>query len=87
MFVVVHHQVRDPATFWSMVLDRLEQLPEGITMRQSLPTRDAAVEFSLWETLSVESLREFIEEDLRVVSTNTYYPIEAGNAVGLPGLS
>lgn len=87
MFVVVHHQVRDPATFWSMVLDRLEQLPEGVRMRQSLPTRDATVEFSLWETLSLDLLRDFIEEELQVVSTNTYYAVEAGNAVGLPGLS
>jgi len=83
MFVVIHHQVTDPATFWSIISEEIEHPPTGIELLLSLPNRHATVEFSLWNAESLESLQQWIEENVRHVSRNTFYPIEAANAFGL----
>ena len=83
MLVLIHHEVHDPATFWSIVAEEIEHLPGGITLLMSLPNRYATVEFSLWETLSLEVLQRLVDERVGHVSRNCFYPIEAANAFGL----
>ena len=84
MFVLIHHEVRDPATFWNIVTEEMEHLPAGLMLVQSLPARFGAAEFSLWETEQVDALQQFVDTKLGLVSRSTYFPIDAGNAFGLP---
>ena len=84
MFVLIHHEVRDPATFWNIVAEEMEHLPEGLMLVQSLPARFGTAEFSLWETDQVGALKQFVESKLGLVSRSSYFPIDAGNAFGFP---
>lgn len=84
MFVLIHHEVRDPATFWNIVTEEIEKLPEGIVLLQSLPSRFGTAEFSLWQTDRVEALQQFVDSKLNLVCHSTFIPIDAGNAFGLP---
>jgi hypothetical protein len=84
MFVVIQHEVRDPATFWSIVADELDNLPDGLALLQSLPNQFGTTEFSLWKTDQMDTLQRFIEWKLGLVSRACFFPIHAGNAFGLP---
>lgn len=83
MFVLIHHEVSEPATFWSIISEEIEHLPAGTQLLLSLPNHHATVEFSLWTAESLESLQRWVDERVRDVSRNTFYPIEAANAFGL----
>jgi hypothetical protein len=84
MFVVVEHEVTDPATFWCIVSEEVDHLPDGLELLQSLPNEFGTKEFSLWRTDTIEALQRFMEEKLALVSTSAMFPIHAGNAFGLP---
>ena len=84
MFVVIQHEVRDPATFWCVLSEEMEHLPSGLALIQSLPSSYGTTEFSLWAAESLEQLRPFVEEKLGLVCRNVLYPIDARNAFGLP---
>jgi len=84
MFVVIQHEVRDPATFWSIVSEEMDHLPDGIALLQSLPNEFGTTEFSLWKTEQMETLQAFVERKLGLVSQACFFPVHAGNAFGLP---
>lgn len=84
MFVLIHHEVRDPATFWNIVTEEIERLPAGLVLLQSLPDHFGTAEFSLWQAEQLEALQKFVNEKLSLVSRSTFFPIEAANAFGLP---
>ena len=84
MYVVIQHEVRDPATFWSLLTDEIEHLPDGVALIQSLPSHFGTTEFSLWKTERVDVLQPFIEEKLGLVSRNVLHAIDSANAYGLP---
>lgn len=83
MFILIHHEVSEPATFWSIISEEIEHLPDGVALLFSLPNHLATVEFSLWQAESAEQLQAWVDERVRHVSRNTYHQIEAANAVGL----
>lgn len=84
MFVLIHHEVRDPATFWNIVTEEMDHLPDGLVLLQSLPSRFGTAEFSLWQTERMEELQRFVDSRLNLVCRSTYIPIDAGNAFGFP---
>src|SRR5690606_39648636 len=67
-----------------LVTEAMEHLPAGLMLVQSLPARFGAAEFSLWEAERVDALQQFVDTKLGLVSRSTYFPIDAGNAFGLP---
>lgn len=84
MFVLIHHEVRDPATFWNIVSEEIDHLPDGLVLLQSLPDHFGTAEFSLWQAEHLDGLKKFVQEKLSLVSRNTFFQIEAANAFGLP---
>jgi hypothetical protein len=40
----------------------------------------------VWEATKVDDVKAFVEKSVGHVSRNTYFSVEAGNAVGLPAL-
>lgn len=84
MFVMIQHEVADPATFWAIVSEEMEHLPAGLTLLQSLPSRFGTTEFSLWQTDEMETLQHFVEGKLSLVSHNWFFPIHDANAFRLP---
>lgn len=86
MFVVIQHDVSDPATFWCIVAEEVEHLPDGLELLQSLPNEFGTTEFSLWKTETLEALQHFVEEKFTLVSRSALFPIHSGNAFGLPAV-
>ncbi len=83
MYVVIHHQIQDPKAFWG-ILEQVPAPPPGLRNIMFFPSMDNASAFCVYEADSVESLRRFIDDGLGASSRNSYYPINAEAALGLP---
>ena len=83
MYVVVQHQIHDPAAFWSRV-SQAPELPAGVTLHSSYPSSDGSRAVCLWEADSVESVRSLVESVVGDLSTNDYFEVGAERAMGLP---
>jgi len=68
MFVLVHHEVNDPGSFWSRSQQALGDLPAGFELHHCLSASDGTLATCLWSAPSVDAIQSFLE------------PIHAGNA-------
>jgi hypothetical protein len=59
-------------------------LPSNLKLHQSLPNGEGTKAVCLWEAAGVDDVKVFVEEAVGKVSTNTYFAVEANNAMGLP---
>ena len=84
MYVVVEHEITDPATFWKTAQEGMADTPAHLTLHQVLPATSSDRAACLWEAEDVNAVRDFIEGAVGSVSQNTYYAVEAEQAVGLP---
>jgi hypothetical protein len=80
MYVVAIHQISDPGAFWGGKLD----LPEGTTLPSVLPNDDGSRAVCVWESDSVDTVRDLVETAAGQISTNEYFGVNAANAQGLP---
>jgi hypothetical protein len=89
MNVVINHQINDPAK-WDRtaknILSMIEQhrLPRGLKPLQYLPSLDGHKAVCLWETDSMNSLREFLDRETGGSARNEYFEVNTEQAVGLP---
>ena len=84
MHVVVHHRIVDPEKFASM--DAAEVAaggPSGAQLRQFLPYEDGSAADCLWETHSIDALRDYLDPATAGVTENAYYEVDSKNAMGL----
>lgn len=85
MYVVVHHRVTDREKFLATdPQDIGENGPPGVQVRHFLPAQDASAADCLWETESLEALRNYLDSVTRGMCENTYFEVEAKSAMGLP---
>ena len=82
MFIVVEHTITNPKAFWE--LPKTVQIPQWIKLFQSFPSLSGDRAVCLWETESVERLKDFLEPLTSPFSRNTYYGVDATRATGLP---
>ena len=89
MFIVVHHTITDPETALARGQDLLagNGAPRGVQVREFYPSRDKADVFCLWESDSLEDVREYVEATLGDSSRNAYFEVDAKIARGLPELA
>lgn len=83
MYVLVHHQVHDPRSFWSLV-DQVLDMPPGLTLHHTLSARDGTMATCLWEAESVDAVRDFLDPVLGTLSTNRYAAAENREGVVQP---
>ncbi len=89
MHAVIHHSIND-STKWDQSTHRImsmidhQQLPKGLKPLQYLPSLDGRNAVCVWETDSLNSLREFIDRETMGAARNDYFQIKVENAVGLP---
>lgn len=94
MYVVVHHQFRNPETAFPRG-ERLisgEGAPEQVKVLQFYPSRDLTEATCLWESDSVESVQSWVDSTLGDSSENVCYAVAADQAfaerpLGLPATS
>ena len=91
MYVVVHHQIKDPQTAFSRgeKLIRNEGAPPGVRGLQFYPSTDGSAVTCLWEAESVKEIQDYVDSTLGDSSRNTCYEVDAEQAfaerpLGLP---
>jgi hypothetical protein len=80
MYVIAIHSISDPEAFWGGELD----LPEGTTLPSVLPNGDGTRAVCVWESDSVDTVRNLVERAAGEISSNEYFEVNACNAQGLP---
>ena len=89
MFIVVHHTITDPEAAFARGQNLLDGngAPPGVQVREFYPSRDKADVFCLWESSSLDDLRDYVDATLGDSSRNAYFEIDAEAARGLPELA
>ncbi len=85
MHVVVQHRITDSAKFSSM--DAAEVGgggPPGTQVRQFFPYKDGSATICLWETQSMDALRDYLDPATAGVAENAYFEVDSERAMGLP---
>ncbi|HET6567542.1 MAG TPA: hypothetical protein VFG50_06220 [Rhodothermales bacterium] len=82
MYIVAQHEIADPKAFFEIAAS--SPIPEGFKLHQVFPSGDGSRCTCLWEADSAEAVRSFVDGAAGHVSTNAYYAVADGNAVGLP---
>ena len=85
MHVVVHHRVIDRERFLATdPQDIAAGAPPGAEVRQFLPARDASGADCLWESESLDAIRDYLDVATRGMCQNTYFEVASESALGLP---
>ena len=89
MFVVIHHTITDSKK-WDEVGRKLAtvieggKLPQGIRPLFYLPSTDGRRADCVWETNSVDSLRQFLNPFVAGASRDEYFQVNTELAMGIP---
>ena len=81
MYIIIEHEITNP-TFWEAV--QKTEIPSNLKLRQLLPNGEGTKAVCLWEAATLDEVREFVEKAVGEVSNNTYFAVDAENALGLP---
>ncbi len=86
MFISAHHQINNPGEFWTSAQRSLPELPQpGIQRICSVFPSNAMTEATcIWEADSIEALDSYLRSKVFDWSSETYFEINATNALGLP---
>lgn len=85
MYVVVMHEVSDPAGFWSALQDAEKGvMPEGRRLHYFLPSPDASKIACLWQAPTVDDVKALVEPAFGAVSKNDFFEVDTEKAAGLP---
>jgi hypothetical protein len=86
MYAAVVHHIKDAQTFLSRgeSLTDPSSAPPGVVPRQFCPSKDLSAATCVWETGSVDALRDYVDSTLGDSSDNTYFEINTEYAQGLP---
>jgi hypothetical protein len=80
MYIVAQHRIKDPARFWSLSPEG----PEAPRLQAAYPSQDKTKGVCLWESDSIDALRDSLDPLVGDAAENTYFEVDAGFAVGLP---
>jgi len=86
MFISVHHQINNPGQFWASAQKSLPELPVLGVKRicNVFPSNNMMEATCIWEADSIESLDKYLRSKVFDWSKETYFEIDAANAMGLP---
>ncbi|MCC6622692.1 MAG: hypothetical protein IT385_15625 [Deltaproteobacteria bacterium] len=84
MFFVVHHRISNVAEFWGAAQRELPNLPAGIAIIAVYPNAAGDDATCVWQSDSQERLSEYLELHTGAHAQNSYMPIDASKAMGLP---
>ncbi len=82
MYIIIEHEIGNPTSFWSAV--KKTAIPSNLKLHQSIPNGEGTKAVCLWEAATLEEVKEFVEKTVGKVSNNTYFAVDAENALGLP---
>jgi hypothetical protein len=83
MFVLINHDIHDPATFQQCAAAAMPP-PDGLDVHRFLASRDFHAATCLYEAASVDEVRAFVDGARGTSSTQRYTPVAEEHAMGLP---
>lgn len=83
MFIIIDHDIKDASKF-QQCAEKAFPLPDGLHVHMFLPAADLSRATCLYEADSVERVRSFVDPLLGDSAKNTYVPVAAEHAIGLP---
>ena len=85
MFISVHHNINNPGQFWASAQKSLPELPVAGVQRiiNVFPSKDMNQATCIWEADSIDSLDKYLRSKVFDWSKETYFEIDAANAMGL----
>ena len=88
MLIVLQHRITNQDTAFTRGQNLLDGTgaPAGTRVLQFYPSRDRNDVVCLWESTSVDELREYADAVMGDSSENAYFEVDAGIARGLPQL-
>jgi hypothetical protein len=84
MFIVVQHQIMDPATFWKDPENFIKTLPQNLKLHSVFGNKAGDVAVCLWECDSLNNLRSFLEKETMNISKNQYFEVDTQRSMGMP---
>jgi hypothetical protein len=88
MLIVLQHRITNQPTAFARGQNLLDGngAPQGTRVLQFYPSRDRSAVFCLWESNSIDELREYADAVMGDSSENSYFEVDAEIARGLPRL-
>ena len=84
MYVVAVHRITDPEKFFAVNADDIASGgPAGVQGKQFFPSTKQDEAVCLWETDSIDSLRDYLDPATEGLAENTYFEVDAERAFGL----
>ena len=85
MHVVVEHRITDSEKFASIDAGEIGGGgPPGSQVRQFFPYKDGSAAICLWETQSLDALRDYLDPATAGATENSYFEVDSESAMGLP---
>ena len=87
MFISVHHRIKNPSEFWAAAQKSLPNLPEPGVKRvcNVFPATNGTEATCIWEADSIDALNQYLRSKVKDWSEESYFEINAAQAMGLPG--
>lgn len=83
MFIAIEHEILDPQKFQARA-EEVFPLPEDLHVHQFFPAHDLSRATCLYEAPSIDRLRNYVDGKLGEASTQRYFRVAEGEAIGLP---
>ena len=85
MFISVNHKINNPGEFWASAQKSLPELPVSGVHRiiNVFPSTDNSQATCIWEADTIDALDKFLRSKVFDWSQETYFEINATNAMGL----
>ena len=85
MYLIAIHNISDPEKFWATAGEL--EVPAGTSLHTVAPSQDHKRAVCVWESDSLDTVRDFVETNAGDISRNEYYEVDEQVAMGLPGSS
>lgn len=83
MFIAIEHGIHDSQKFRACA-EEVFPLPEDLHVHQFFPADDLRRAVCLYEAPSIDRLRDYLDGRLGDASTQRYFRVAEGEAIGLP---
>ena len=88
MYVVVQHQVTDPAKFWPADVSQYATIvPPHLKLHQTLAGIDGSQAVCVWEAESIDAVRGFLDPFTAGAAVNEYFAAVNREGIAIPAAS
>ena len=85
MYVIVQHQITDPAKFWPEDAKQFTAIvPPHLKLHHTLAGTDGTRAVCVWEGQSLEAVRDFLDPATAGAAKNSYFAAMNKEGVAIP---